>query len=140
MRRSCVLCVVLCLSLAGAAAADRPSGLLPPPEYQKSDLDSSRPLFLKQGGDTVWLQVYDWNDACPCGPPHGGECTGGPDERETFCFERYDPNTADSLFKYYGSPSLPFFSPSSGNGFSSSIWKYPSMLFWVRRGKTMWRS
>ena len=75
--------------------------------------------MMKQGGDTVWLTVYAPEDACPCDPNHGGECTSGPDAEETFCFEKYNPNTADSLYKYYGSAGTPFFSPEGGNGWTT---------------------
>jgi hypothetical protein len=93
----------------------------------KSAHDLSQPLTFKQSGDTVWLQVYTVDDACWCDPEHGSECVGGPDGTETFCFERYNPNTPDSLYKYYGSPGTPFFAPEIGNGFTTAdLRTYPA--------------
>jgi hypothetical protein len=108
------------VSLSSVAIAEKP----PAREFQprggmNPTVHLSEPLVFKQGGDTVWLQVYTQDDACGCDPSHGSECDGGPDGTETFCFEKYNPGTADSVYKYYGSPGTPFFSPEGGNGFST---------------------
>jgi hypothetical protein len=112
------VCAIATLGLSTIAVAEKP----PAREFIPSDgsnpaLNLSQPLVFKQGGDTVWLQVYTGDDACTCDPAHGSECDGGPDGTETFCFEKYNPNTADSLYKYYGSPGTPYFAPETGNGF-----------------------
>ncbi|MCK4547482.1 MAG: T9SS type A sorting domain-containing protein [Candidatus Eisenbacteria sp.] len=111
------VCAIATLGFSTIALAEKP----PAREFVPSDgnnplLHLSQPLVFKQGGDTVWLQVYTADDQCPCDPLQGGECTGGPDAMETFCFEKYNPATADSLYKWYGSPGTPYFSPAGGNG------------------------
>ncbi|MCK4547246.1 MAG: T9SS type A sorting domain-containing protein [Candidatus Eisenbacteria sp.] len=126
--RIVVLCAISILLFCSTTAAEKPPPPPPmPPPALKLPHDLSQPLTFKQGGDTVWLQVYTTGDACECHPQKGGECSGGPDETETFCFENYNPNDADSLYKYYGSPGTPFFAPSMGNGFSTAdLRTYPA--------------
>jgi hypothetical protein len=115
------LCVfaIATLGFSTLALAEKP----PVHEFVPSSnlnpqLHLSEPLVFKQGGDTVWLTVYSAGDACPCNPTHGGECDGGPSATETFCFEKYVSNTADSMYKWYGSTGTHFAS-TTGNGFKT---------------------
>ena len=124
MRKKIILVLCVCVIAAAGFSAKVWAERTPAREFlpggnANPTLDLSKPLVFKQGGDTVWLQVYAPEDVCQCDPRHGSECDGGPDGSETFCFENYNPGTADSLYKYYGSPGTPFFSPEGGNGFTT---------------------
>ena len=111
------VCAIATLGLSTIASAEKlPAREYVPPSTENPWVDIREPLVLKQGGDTLWLQVYTTGEECPGSTDHGGETTGGPGLDETFCFENYDPITG-TKWAYYGSDGT-YFAESTGNGFS----------------------
>lgn len=80
--------LTLCVAI-DALAMDQPVRSLRPPDYAVGRLPIASPFVILQAGDTTWIQVHTSDSYCPGDPVggHGGEATGGPEGRHTWCFE-----------------------------------------------------
>jgi hypothetical protein len=80
--------LVFCIA-ANVLAMKEPMRSLPPPDYAVGRLPIASPFVILQAGDTTWIQVHADNSYCPGDPlgGHGGEAEGGPEGKETWCFE-----------------------------------------------------
>jgi hypothetical protein len=81
-----VLVIGLASVALGMKEQPRP---LPPPDQAIGNLPVSGPFVILQQGDTSWVQPHVDDTCCPGDTlgGHGGEGTGGPTGKETWCFE-----------------------------------------------------
>jgi hypothetical protein len=95
MRRSfwllgaCVL-TVGALTISSAWAERAPAKEFLPVGRPDPMLNYSLPMITVTAGETLWVNVHNSSSLCPGDPNRGGEATGGPGPRETWCFEEGD--------------------------------------------------